>query len=206
MIKYRWSWILMLLAGLAGNVLAVNLPTAKEAKELANSRFVSGAQNQVIRIIGTYSDGDLKPRRWDVTLFDGRRGHNATVVRVRDGVVVSATGSIRLFDDARWSHFGRNFTGYDPDEVINQQRWKLDSPEALTRVLSLPALANVQVTEVVMTLRKLSDGDVPPVWRIALRARSRAVPRRQAWIGYVDLNAETGDILANETRVGKLVR
>jgi hypothetical protein len=198
--------MLILLAGFAGKAWAVNLPTAKEAKELANSRFVSGNQNQVIRVVGSYSDSDLKPRRWDITFFDGRRGHNASVVRIKDGVVISSTGSIRLFDDARWSHFGRNFTGYDADEVINQQRWKLDSPEALNRVLSLPALANVQVTDVVMTLRKLSDGDVPPVWHITLRARSRAEPRRQAWIGYVDLNAETGDVLANEARVGKLVR
>ncbi len=183
----------------------VTVPTAREAVGFANAKFPSGAQNQVLRIEGTHSDSDMRPREWSVTVYDTSRVNNAATIRVKDGVLTSVGTPLRLFEDARWSNFDRNFTGYESGEVINTDRWKLDSPAALSKAMADPALANVQVTEVRMTLRKLSNGDVPALWRVYLRARSRANPGRESWVGYVDLSAETGEIVRNELRVGKLI-
>ncbi len=54
-----------------------------------------------------------------------------------------------------------------------------------------------------MVLRKPSDGNVPPSWRLRLRARPSDNPSRERWIGYLQYNAETGELLADELTVGR---
>jgi hypothetical protein len=188
------------------SLTAGNVPTAKRVADLAHARFQSGSQNQIIRLEGVDADSDLRPRQWDVTVFDPNRANKGTVIRLRDGVVVSVAGAVRMFDDARWSKFDRNFSGYDVGEVINPARWKLDSTDAVTKIGALPGMTNIQLVDVRMTLVKLSDGDVPPVWRVKVRGRSRVVPSREAWIGAVSFSAETGEVLKNDLRPERLVK
>jgi hypothetical protein len=157
-------------------------------------------------IEGTDSDSNLVPRLWDITLFDTNRVNYGLIVRVKDGAVVSKSGSLRLFDDAHWSHFGRNFSGFYREEIINPKRWKLDSDQIVRAVQAHPKLAGLQVTQVVLTLRKVNDGDVPPVWRIKVRARPQQNPKRESWAGFLEYNAETGELLADELRVEGLLK
>ena len=199
----RLQWLFVLAAGTA---FAGSLPTARQAMEIANKRLVPHDQNQVVRIEGRHSDSDLHIREWNITFYDDTRVNKALTVRVRDGQDTDADVPLRLFEDARWEHFDRNFSGYARGEIIALQHWKLDSDEALNKMLKDPKLGNVQVTEVRMALRKLSDGDVPPVWRVWLRGRSRTDPKHESWIGHIDLSAESGEVLANELRPGKLTR
>ena len=189
-----------------GTAFAGSLPTARQAMEIANKRLAPHEQNQVVRIEGRHSDSDLHIREWSVTFYDDTRVNNAVTVRVKDGQATDADEPLRLFEDARWDHFDRNFTGYARGEIISLQRWKLDSDDALSKVLKDPKLAEIQVTEVRMALRKLSDGDVPPVWRVWLRGRSRTQAKHESSIGHVDVSAESGEVLANELRTGKLTR
>jgi len=203
----RWIALTTLTLAMASRLAtAADLPTARQAVDLANKRMSPQAQNQVLRIEGRHSDPQLRIRQWEVTFYDGTRVNNALTVRVEDGQVTSESSPLRMFEDGTWGHFDRNFTGFSNKEVINLSRWKIDSDSALSKVLKLPRLSEVQITEVRMLLRKLSDGDVPPVWRIHLRARSKTDPSRETGIGYADLNAESGEILRNETRVGKLLK
>jgi hypothetical protein len=185
---------------------AGNVPTAKRVADLVNARSPSAPPNQLIRMEGRDADSDGRPRQWDVTVYDPKRGNRGTVLRYRDGVLISEGGAVRLLDDARWSRFGRNFSGYDLGEIIGVKRWKLDSTDAVARVAALPGMATVQLADVRMTLVKLSDGDVPPVWRVQVRARSRVAPAREAWVGPVVMSAETGEILRNELRLERLAR
>ena len=185
---------------------AADVPTAKKALELANAKFQSGSQNQVIRMEGAETDSDLRPRQWDVTFYDSNRANNGTVIRVKDGVVISIGGAMRIVDDARWSRFFRNFSGYDAAEVFNLARWKLDSTDALAKVAALPGMNNVQITDAKMVLKKLSDGDVPPIWQVRVKARSRSKPSLEAWVGGAELSAETGEILKNEIHLARLTK
>ena len=196
----------LLVIVLAGSATAANLPTARQAVEIANKRLAPHNQNQVLQVVGRHSDSDLRIRDWSITFYDDTRVNNAVTVRVEDGQDAGAEAPLRMFQDGRWDHFDRNFTGFARGEIINLQRWKLDSDDVLKKVLKDPKLEGVQVTEVRMALRKLSDGDVPPVWRIWLRARSRTRPSRESWIGHVDVSAESGEVLANELHVAKLTR
>lgn len=196
---------LLITAICASGAYASNLPSAKRAIELANTQITTGADNKVIRLEGKDADSDLKPRQWDVTVYDPTRANKASSIRIKDGVVVSIAPAVRMFDDARWGHFGRNFTGYDIGEVISMNRLKLDSADAVAKVAALPGLKDVvQLTAVEMTLKKLSDGDVPPVWRIKIKGRLKSAPARELWIGQVQLSAETGEVLKNETNVDRL--
>ena len=186
-------WSLSVVAVFAGA-----LPTAKKAADLANAEAKTGNVYRVLRVDGENADSDLRLRQWDITVYSSDRGNKALLIRIKDGIVVSTTSAVRLFDDARWSSFGRNFTGYNVAEIIQTGRWKLDSPDVLTRVAALPDLEKLQITDAKMSLRKLSDGDVPAIWRVKVKARSKAQPGREAWIGAVDLSAETGEVIKND--------
>ena len=196
--------MLLLWALPAATILAANVPTAKKVAELANTEINTGGQFRVIRMEGEDTDSDLHPRQWDVTVYDGQRGNHATTIRFKDGVAVSVAGAVRMFDDARWTQFGRNFTGYDPSEIISVSRWKLDSSDVLSRVAGLPGMDKLQITGTKMALRKLSDGDVPPIWRAKIKARSKLQPGREGWIGVVELSAETGEVIQNSLRPERL--
>jgi hypothetical protein len=193
-------------AWMASDVCAIDLPTAKQAVALANAKVNLNTRDLVISIDGTDSDSDLRPRQWDITFYDDKRMQGGTLVRVKDGAAVSKSASVRLFDDARWSRFGRNFTGYDASEIINVGRWSLDSDKTLSSALAQPELEGLQVTSIKLLLRKPSDGDVAPVWWIHLRARSIKNPKYECWIGYLQFDAETGKLLADELRTESLPR
>jgi hypothetical protein len=184
---------------------AVSIPTARQAVDIAKSRVPPSSQDLVLRIEGVRSDAELRPREWRVTFYDDSRVNNALTVKVEDGRDTKVETVLRMFEDGTWRHFDRNFTGFSRNEAINLSRWKIDSDEAVSRALKQRRISEVQVTEVRLWLRKLSDGDVPPVWRVHLRARSKTHPSREASIGYIDLSAESGEVLRNETRVGKLL-
>ena len=193
----RSVWMLLIWALPTAAILAASVTTAKKVANLADDEVKTGGQFRVIRLEGEDADSDLAPRQWDVTVYDMRRGNHATTVRFKDGVAVSQAGAVRVFDDARWSQFGRNFTGYDPAEILQFARWKLDSSEVIDRVAVLPGMEKVKITDVKMSLRKLSDGDVPAVWQVKVKARSKLKPGREGWIGVAELSAETGEIIQN---------
>lgn len=182
------------------------VPTAKQAVELANQKIDASARNHILIIEGDHSDSDMRPRQWDITFYDTAKKHGGVLVRVKDGAVVSTSRSVRLFDDARMSRFERNFSGYDNSEVMNASRWRMDSDEVITKALRHPSLKQVQATEVRLTLRKLSDGDVPPVWHVKVRARQLDKPKRDRWVGYEEFNADYGELLVDQLRVDRLVR
>ena len=200
----RSIWMLLVWALPVATILAANVPTAKKVAELANAEIKTGGQFRVLRLEGEETDSDLHPRQWDITVYDAQRGNHATTIRIKDGVAVSMTGAVRVFDDARWTQFGRNFTGYDSSEIISVKRWKLDSPDVLNRVAALPGMDKLQITDAKMALRKLSDGDVPPIWRVKVKARSKLQPGREGWIGVVELSAETGEVIQNSLRSERL--
>ena len=200
----RSTWMMLLWALPVATIFAANVPTAKKAAELAGTEVKTDGQFRVIRLEGEDADSDLRPRQWDITVYDTQRGNHATTVRFKDGVAVSAAGAVRVFDDARWTQFGRNFTGYDPSEIIQLARWKLDSPDVLNNVAALPGMDKVQITDVTMVLRKWSDGDVAPVWRVKVKARSKRQPGREGWIGSVDLSAETSEVIQSTLRPERL--
>jgi len=179
-------------------VLAGVVPTAKKAADLANTEAKTGGPYRVLRVDGENADSDLRLRQWDITVYSGDRANKAMLIRIKDGIVVSTTSAVRLFDDARWSNFGRNFSGYSVAEIIQTSRWKLDSPDVLARVAALQGLEKLQLTDAKMSLRKLSDGDVPAIWRVKVKARSKTQPGREGWIGAVDLSAETGEVIKND--------
>lgn len=187
---------------IGGAARAIELPTAKGALALANEQVDASVKDMVIVIRGLRADTNLRPRIWEITLYDTNRLNDGTVVKVKDGAVISTGSSLRMFDDGRGKNFSRNFSGYWPEEVINVGRWSMDSDQLIETVRSHPRLLNYTVTEVSMVLRKLSDGNVPPAWRIRIRARPNDDPARERWVGYLTYNAESGELLRDELTVG----
>ncbi len=207
--KMRMMIMVALMAGAMAGMAqadAIKVSTAKQALALANGSVDDQVRDQLLVMEGTRSDTSLQPRQWDITLFDTGRANGGTMVRVRDGAVMSVGASIRMFDDARWKKFGRNFTGYEESEVINMGRWGVDSDRLIAIIRDLPKMSNVQITEVRMTLRKLSDGDVPPIWTAQLRARPKHNPSRERWIGRLQVDAETGVVLVDNVNVDILLK
>jgi hypothetical protein len=184
----------------------VQVPSAKNALAIANGPVDDAVKDQVMSVEGTSSDSNLQPRQWDFVLYDPNRANGGTIVRVKDGAVKSVGSSVRMFDDGRWKKFGRNFTGYDPSEIISMGRWTIDSDKLISSVVGLPKLADVQVTAVRMSLRKLSDGDVPPVWTIQLRARPKHNPSLERWVGSLQVNAESGEVISDNLNLSALLR
>ncbi len=198
--------LIVVVAGmLAVAAEAVEVLTARQA--LARAQTVVGptVQNQLVAVAGLDSDPQLRLRVWDFTFYDARRSQRGVVVRVKDAALIGTRGaSLRLFEDAKWRHFGRNFSGFEPTEVLNLSHWVFDSDQIIANVVSHPKLAGMEVTAVRMWLRKPSDGDVPPQWRIEVRARLRSDPRQEKWIGYLQYSAQTGQLLVDELRTARL--
>jgi hypothetical protein len=210
--KHSVQWIVAALVLAAGGIgvdavgEGITVPTAKNVLGIANNPVDDDVKDQVMIMEGSISDSNLQPRQWDVVMYDPKRTNGGTIVRVKDGAVKSVGASVRMIDDGRWKHFGRNFSGYNTGEIISMSRWGIDSDKLISSVVALPKLAEVQVTEVRLTLRKLSDGDVPPVWTINLRARPKHNPSRERWIGSLQVNAESGEVIADNLNVDVLLR
>ncbi|MCS7049854.1 MAG: hypothetical protein NZ483_11260 [Verrucomicrobiae bacterium] len=175
--------------------------TARQAMNLANQRVTDAAQNNLIWMEGTHSDENLRPRIWEVTFYDPARLNAGTMVRIQDDQVLKVGGAVRLFDDARWTRFGRNFTGYHVNEIINLKRWNLDSDAVVAKALAHPRLSGYEVVGVRLLLRKPSDGDVAPNWRVTIRARPRDRDSGARWLGSLTYNAETGELLRDDLAV-----
>jgi len=181
---------------------AVEVLTAKQALARAQAVVGPAIAPQLISVEGMDSDPQLRMRVWDFTFYEPQRGQRGVVVRVKDAALIGTRGAnLRLFEDARWRHFGRNFSGFEPTEVLNLNHWVLDSDRIVANVLSHSRLTGLEVTAVRLWLRKPSDGDVPPQWRVEVRARPRSDPRQEKWIGFLQFSAETGQLLVDELRV-----
>lgn len=193
-------WAVLVWQVAAGLALA-NTLTARQAMNLANQRVTDAAQNNLIWIEGTHSDVNLRPRIWEVTFYDPARLNAGTMVRIQDDQVLKVGGAVRLFDDARWTRFGRNFTGYHVNEIISLKRWNVDSDAIVQKASSHPRLSGYEVVGVRLLLRKPSDGDVAPNWRVTIRARARDRDSGARWIGSLTYNAETGELLRDDLAV-----
>jgi hypothetical protein len=184
---------------------AVEVLTAKQALARAQAVVGPAVAPQLIAVAGMDSDPQLRLRVWDFTFHDPQRAQRGVVVRVKDAALIGTRGAnLRLFEDARWRHFGRNFSGFEPTEVLNLNHWVFDSDRIVASVVSHPKLTGLEVTGVRLWLRKPSDGDVPPQWRVEVRARPRSDPRLERWSGFLQFSAETGQLLVDELRLGKL--
>ncbi len=192
--------MLAVLVATAGVTRAEPL-SARRALELANQRVTDGAQNNLLWMEGTMSDSSLRPRHWEVTFYDPERLNAGTMVRIQDSAVVKIGGAVRLFDDARWKRFGRNFSGYSLDELVDLNRWRHDSDAITARVVAHPRLADYTVTGVRMLLRKPSDGDVAPIWRVRVLARPKGEGARDRWVGQLTYNADSGELLRDDLSV-----
>jgi hypothetical protein len=192
------------LTSLAG--AAVEVVTAKQALAKANASVEGPVRDLLIMLKGYESDTLLRPRVWDITLYDPTRPNNAAVVRVKDSAAVNVASGIRLLDGALWKNFSRNFSGYAAAEVIDLRRWAQDSDRVIARTVSHPKLAGVEVTAVRLLLRKPSDGDVPPLWQIEVSARLINEPRQDKWIGYLQISADSGELITDELHPEKLRR
>lgn len=201
MIRRNVVFLAAVLWGLVGGLAVAATLTARQAMNLANQRVTDAAQNNLIWMEGTHSDANLRPRIWEVTFYDPARLNAGTMVRIQDNQVIKVGGAVRLFDDARWTRFGRNFTGYHVDEIINLKRWKLDSDAVAAKALAHPRLSGYEVVGMRLLLRKPSDGDVAPNWRVTIRARPRNHDREAKWIGSLTYNAETGELLRDDLLV-----
>ncbi len=194
------SLVLAVLVWTADGVRAEAL-SARRAFELANQRVTDAAQNNLLWMEGTMSDSSLRPRHWEITFYDPERLNAGTMVRIQDGAVVKIGGAVRLFDDARWKRFGRNFTGYSLEELVDLNRWRLDSDAITARAVAHPRLADYQVTGVRLLLRKPSDGDVAPTWRVRVLARPKGESSRDRWVGQLTYSADSGELLRDELNV-----
>ena len=187
--------------GVAFRGEAAELPSAKQALALANEQVDADVKDQVVVMVGVNSDSDLRPRVWEIVLYDPNRINDGVKLTVKDGAVTAISSSLRMFDDGRWKSFSRNFSGYWPEEIINVGRWAKDSDAIIEAVKSHASLAEYAVTELQFNLRKLSDGDVPPAWRVRVRARPKDNAFREHWVGYLQFNADTGELLRDELTV-----
>ena len=50
-------------------------------------------------------------------------------------------------------------------------------------------------------LRKPSDGDVAPTWRVKVLARAKAEGAVSKWVGSLTYNGETGELLRDDLTV-----
>jgi len=176
-------------------------PSARKALDLANQRVTDGARGNVLWMEGTISDLNLRPRQWEITFYDPERLNAGTMVRVKDGQVVRVGGAVRLFDDARWKRFGRNFSGYNLEEIINLNRLRFDSDAIVAKVITHNRLADYQVVGVQLILRKPSDGDVAPTWRVRVLARPKTEGARDRWVGNLTYHAESGELLRDDLAI-----
>jgi hypothetical protein len=173
----------------ATTVLAED-PTAYALAKEADRHVGEDAKGKVVQIRSDKSIGTLTPNIWYVVLHDPDATAKATEIKFAAGKKISVKRPARILEFATRSEL-----------PLDKDKLKVDSDEALKVATKEPVLKNLKLTASQLTLEKWQN---MPVWKVRLWAEKLRDSRKDADIGELIVDAESGKVLKNDLRIERV--
>lgn len=181
--------ISFLLALLCSSAVAGEMTAYELAKE-ADKHVGEDAKGKVVQIRSEKSIGTLTPTIWYVVLYDIDATAKATEIKFGGGKKLTVKRPARVLE------FGRSAS-----QPLDKEKLKIDSDKAIETATKEPLLKNLKLTA---TQLKLERWENMPVWKVRLWAEKLRDSKKDADLGEVFIDAESGKVLKNDLHIDRV--
>lgn len=179
----------LLVCGLSRIASAAD-PTALELIKEANRYVGEDVKDKVVQIRSEKSIGDLTPNIWYVVYYDKDATFKTAEVKFGAGKKLETRHPMR-----------QPFAYMNYKNVLDQKTLKVDSDKAIKIATADKQLDKLKV---VATQLWLERKDTTPIWRVRLWALKLRDSTRDADIGEVHINAETGEVVESDLHINRV--
>jgi hypothetical protein len=165
-------------------------PTAFDLAKEADKHVGEDAKGKVVQIRSEKSIGTMTPNIWYVVLHDPDATAKAAEIKFAAGKKISVKRPARILEFATQSQ-----------NPLDKDKLKTDSDEALATAIKEPILKNLKLTASRLTLEKWEN---MPVWKVRLWAQKLRDTTKDADIGEVIIDAESGKVLKNDLKIDRV--
>jgi hypothetical protein len=164
--------------------------TAFELAKEADKHVGEDAKGKIVQIRSEKSVGTLTPNIWYVVLYDLDATAKATEIKFGGGQKLSVKRPARILEFATKSQL-----------PLDKDKLKVDSDKAIKIATEEPLIKNLKLTATRLTLEKWESS---PVWKVRLWAEKLRDSRKDADIGEVFIDADTGKVLKNDLQPNRV--
>lgn len=182
--------MLSLGALLFGSTALAGEATAFDLAKEADKHVGEDAKGKVVQIRSEKSIGSMTPNIWYVVLYDPDATAKAAEIKFAGGKKISVKRPARVLEFATGSQ-----------NPLDKEKLKTDSDDALETAMEEPILKNLKLTASRLTLEKWQN---TPVWKVRLWAEKLRDPKKDADIGEVIIDAESGKVLKNDLKIDRV--
>jgi hypothetical protein len=187
----RRTWLGLALALMASGMVAhAGEKTAFDLAKEADKHVGEDARGKIVQIRSEKSIGSLEPNIWYVVLYDPDATAKATEVKFGGGQKLSVKRPARVLEFGMGNHL-----------PLEKDKLKIDSDKAIKTAGEEQMLKNLKLTSTRLTLERW---DAKPVWKVHLWAQKLRDPKRDADIGEVFVDAETGKVVKNDLKIDRV--
>jgi hypothetical protein len=165
-------------------------PTAFDLAKEGNRYVGELSKDKIVKIHSDKSVGSLTPKIWYVTYFDETATMKSVEVKFVAGKMADVRRPVRLIARIR-----------DKVDPMDHKKLKIDSDKAISIATKESILEHITVTA---TAPELEEENAQPVWKVRLWAAKVKSPKKDADIGEIHIDAETGKVLKTDVSLKKL--
>ena len=158
--------------------------TAFELAKEADKHVGEDAKGKVVQLRSEKSVGSLTPNIWYVVLYDTDATAKATEIKFGAGQKLSVKRPARILEFATRSQL-----------PLDKDKLKIDSDKAIKTATEEPLIKNLKLTATKLVLEKWDTG---PVWKVRIWAEKLRDSKRDADLGEVFIDAESGKVVKND--------
>jgi hypothetical protein len=173
----------------AGEATALSL--IKDANEYVGKE----ARDKVVELRSEKSINTLTPNIWYVVFFDPDATFKASEVKFEAGRKKEMKRPMRMLEYAK------------ADKVMDREKIKVDSDEAIKTAITEPLLKNLTLKATQLWLNVNLNKDLTvtgPIWKVRLFAARLRNPNENVDIGDVYVDAQTGKIVRSDLHISRV--
>jgi hypothetical protein len=187
--EFRWLPLVTALLFLCSLARAADLTAFQLARE-ADKHVGEDAKGKVVQIRSEKSIGSLTPDIWYVVLYDPDATAKATEVKFGAGQKLSVKRPARILE-----------LGFKEHLPLDKDKLKVDSDVAIKTATELSLVKNLKLRATRLALEKWES---TPVWKVRLWAEKLRDSKKDADLGEVFIDAESGKVVKNDLHIDRV--
>jgi hypothetical protein len=187
-------FVMLLACGMCRLAVAAE-PTALSLVKDANEYVGKEARDHVVQIRSDKSIGTLTPNIWYVVFYDPDATFKASEVKFEAGRKKEMKRPLRMLEYVK------------ADKVLDREKIKVDSDEAIKIAIAEPMLKNLtlKATQLWLDLNLKPDMSVTgPIWKVRIWAAKLKNPNDNTDVGDVYVSAETGKVVQSDLHIDRV--
>jgi hypothetical protein len=179
------------LARIAVGAEATGLSLIKDANEYVGKE----ARDHIVQVRSEKSINTLTPNIWYIVFYDPDATFKASEVKFEAGRKKEMKRPMRMLEYAK------------ADKVIDRDKVKVDSDEAIRTATAEPLLKNLtlKATQLWLDTNLKPDLSVTgPIWKVRIWAARLANPNDNVDVGDVYVSAETGKVVSSDLHINRV--